>query len=179
MSPGGADARLKSEWKFGGSLARTFMALPGAASVFSDAGGLGSMTSFGGAVLPTAMQPTGGSLGELFGRRGVVGGFAAGFLGAGVLGLLFGHGVYGELSGFASALGLTFQLTLIALLGRLIWTWWRADRANTLADLSPRQLADAYGRARHEVRPDIDASTEAECGTPGDEILIKRSGAQR
>jgi hypothetical protein len=179
VSPGGADARLKNEWKFGGSLARTFMSLPGAGSVFGDTTGLGGMPAFDSTMLPTAAQPAGGSLGELFGRRGVVGGFAAGFLGAGVLGVLFGHGIYGELSGLASALGLIFQLTLIALLGRLIWTWWRADRVNTLADLSPRQLADAYGRTRHEVRPDLDTSAEAECATPANEILIKRSGSRR
>jgi hypothetical protein len=179
VSAGGADARLKNEWKFGGSLSSTFSSLPGVASVFGDMIGFSGMSSFDSPMLPTAVQPTGGSLGELFGRRGVVGGFAAGFLGAGVLGVLFGHGIYGELSGLASALGLIFQLTLIALLGRLIWTWWRADRANTLADLSPRQLADAYGRARHEVRPDLDASAEVECGTPDDEILIKRSGSRR
>jgi hypothetical protein len=178
VSPGGADARLKSEWKFGGSLARTFMSLPGAASVFGDMTDFGNTSSFDAQMLPTAVQPTGGSLGELFGRRGVVGGFAAGFLGAGVLGVLFGHGIYGELSGLASALGLIFQLTLIALLGRLIWTWWRADRANTLTDLSPRQLADAYGRTRHEVRPDLDISAEAKCGTPDDEILVKPSGSR-
>jgi hypothetical protein len=178
VSPGGADARLKNEWKFGGSLARTFMSLPGAASVFGDMSGLGGLSAFDSPMLPTAAQPAGGSLGELFGRRGVVGGFAAGFLGAGVLGVLFGHGIYGELSGPASALGLIFQLTLIALLGRLIWTWWRADRVNTLADLSPRQLADAYGRTRHEVRPDLDASADTERVTPGSEIFVKRSGSR-
>jgi hypothetical protein len=179
MSPGGADARLKNEWKFGGSLARTFMSLPGTASVLGDMTGFGNISSFDAQMRPAAAQPAGGSLEELFGRRGAVGGVAAGFLGAGVLGVLFGHGIYGELSGLASALGLIFQLTLIALLGRLIWTWWRADRVNTLADLSPRQLADAYGRTRHEVRPDLDTSAEVECATPENEILIKRSGSRR
>jgi hypothetical protein len=179
VSPGGADARLKNEWKFGGSLARTFMSLPGAAaSVFGDINGFGGVSSLDSPIQPRAVQPTGGSLGELFGRRGVVGGFAAGFLGAGVLGVLFGHGIYGELSGLASALGLIFQLSLIALLGRLIWTWWRADTTNTLVELSPRQLADAYGRTRHEARPDLDLSAEAECERPEDEALIKRSGSR-
>jgi hypothetical protein len=176
ISAQGADARLKNEWKFGGSLARTFMALPGAASVFGDMSGLGGLSTFDNPMLPTVVQPTGGSLGELFGRRGVVGGFAAGFLGAGVLGVLFGHGLYSELSGVASALGLIFQLTLIALLGRLIWTWWRADRADAVVDLSPRQLADVYGRARHEAQPHLDAPADADCRVPGNELLIKRSG---
>jgi hypothetical protein len=144
-----ADARLKSEWKFGGSLAHMLVALPGA-----DA--LDDVASLGAALSPLAAQPAGGTLGDLFSRRGVTGGFAAGFLGAGVLGLLFGHGLFEELSGLPSFLGLMFQLVLIALLMRLIWTWWWIERAPPFAPLSPRQLADAYGRPRREVLPDLD-----------------------
>jgi hypothetical protein len=158
ISAESADARLTSEWEFGGSVARSFMPLANA--VF------GEMSPFGDPALPSAAQPTGGSLGGLFNRPGLVGGFAAGFLGAGLLGVLFGHGIYGELSGVASVLGLIFQLALIVTLGRLIWTWWRADRA-AFADLSPRQLADAYGRSRHEVLPDI--KTGADAGPRRDE----------
>ncbi len=118
--------------------------------------------AFDHALLPAAAQPTypGGSLGDLFKRGDLIGGFAAGLLGAGAIGLLFGHGVVGELSGFASVLGLICQLALIAMLARLIWTWWRDDKAHALADLSPRQLADAYGRPRHEGLPKIDESAD-------------------
>ena len=63
----------------------------------------------------------------MFNRGDLIGGFAAGFLGSGVIGLLFGHGVVGELGGVASVLGLLFQLALIAMLARLIWTWWHDD----------------------------------------------------
>jgi hypothetical protein len=106
-----------------------------------------------------AAQPAypAGSLGDLFSRPGMIGGFAAGFLGAGILGLLFGHGVIGELSGAPSILGLIFQFTLLLALGWLIRGWWRADKAAAVAQLSPRQLADAYGRARNEGLPDVDA----------------------
>jgi hypothetical protein len=150
ISARGADAELKSEWKFGGTLTRAIMSLPVAGSVLGDAGGY--------AGLPSVVQPTypGGSLGDLFSRPGLVGGFAAGFLGSGVLGLLFGHGVVGELTGIAAALGLIFQLALIAMLARLIWTWWRDDRVDAF-DVSPRRLADAYGRARNGALPNIDA----------------------
>lgn len=111
-------------------------------------------------------QPTyhGGSLGGLFNRPGLIGGFAAGFLGAGVVGVLFGHGVVGELTGFPAVLGLLFQLTLLGMLGRLIWSWWRLDSVATVSDLSPRQLADAYERSRHETLPDIDANYESDAG---------------
>lgn len=165
ISAEGADARLKSEWKFGGSLAR-FMSLPFSTTVlgndmisgsFSGGGATGDVADTGNALLPQVAQPTGGSLGGLFNRPGVVGGFSAGFLGAGVLGLVFGHGMTSELTGAASFLGLIFQISLILILARLFWTWWRADRSAAFADMSPRQLADAYGRLRNEALPDIDA----------------------
>ena len=112
----------------------------------------------------TAAQPSypGGSLGGLFNRPGLLGGFAAGFLGSGVLGLLFGHGAVGELGSVASVLGLVFQLALIALLCRLIWTWWSGRNAPAFAGLSPRQLADPYLRSRHEFLPDIEAPSDAD-----------------
>ncbi len=197
FSAEGADARLKSEWKFGGSLfggslaggslvggslAGGLMSLPAASAWF------GGGSSFEGPisaeiqseVLPMAAQPVGGSLGELFGRRGLVGGFAAGFLGAGLLGVLFGHGIYGELNGIVSVVGLVFQLALIAMLGRLIWSWWRGDPASYYADLSPRQLADAYGRAHHEALPDIASPTSADASFgDADEIFKRRGDAGR
>src|ERR1700692_533124 len=86
-----ADARLKSEWRFGGSLARTLMALPIASAV------LDNMPALDNAMLPSVTQQIypGGSLGGLFSRPGLIGGFAAGFLLAAVLGVLFGHGLFG------------------------------------------------------------------------------------
>jgi hypothetical protein len=147
-----ADARLDSAFGFADGV-------NAASSVVYD-----TVAAFDDSLLPQAAQPTyqGGSLGDLFSRRGVIGGFAAGFIGSGVIGLLFGHGMVGELSGVASLLGLTFQFALLVMLGRLIWTWWRDDRAGAFANLSPRQLADAYGHARHEVLPDIDTSAVLE-----------------
>ena len=108
-------------------------------------------------ISPCAAQPAYpvGSLGGLFSRPGMIGGFAAGFLGAGIFGLLFGHGVIGELSGVPSILGLMFQFALLLALGWLIRAWWRADNAATVD--SPRQLADAYERARNDTLPDIAA----------------------
>lgn len=115
-------------------------------------------------ISPCAAQPAypAGSLGGLFSRPGLIGGFAAGFLGAGIFGLLFGHGVVGELSGVPSILGLTVQFALLFAFGWLIWAWWRADRAAGLGQLSPRQLADAYGRARNEGLPDVRAAANDE-----------------
>jgi hypothetical protein len=110
-----------------------------------------------------AAQPVypAGSLGGLFSRPGLIGGFAAGFLGAGVFGLLFGHGLIGELSGMPSVLGLVFQFALLFALGWLIWAWWRTDREAAAAQLSPRQLADAYERDRDAGLPDPGADRNA------------------
>ena len=145
-----ADAHLEDAMIVGGS-ARTSIAF-------------NNMVADDKSIRSNVAQPAypGGSLGGLFNRPGLIGGFAAGFLGAGVLGLLFGRGLVGELSGMTSFLGLIFQFALIAMLARLIWTWWRADRTAARADLSPRQLADAYGRTRHEVLPDLDSCANAE-----------------
>ena len=109
-------------------------------------------------ISPCAAQPAypAGSLGDLFSRPGLIGGFAAGFLGAGIFGLLFGHGVIGELSGVPSILGLLFQFALLVGLGWLIWAWWRVDKSAAAAELSLRQLADAYERDRDGGLPEPD-----------------------
>jgi hypothetical protein len=104
-----------------------------------------------------------GSLGGLFSRPGVLAGFAAGFLGCGVLGLIFGYGAVSGLGGAASYLGLLFQLALIAMLGRLIWTRWGGGRhVPTFAGLSPRQLADPYLRTRNDLPPGMGAPADAD-----------------
>ena len=70
---------------------------------------------------PSTSPATGG----WFGRPGLWGGLAAGFLGAGLLGLLFGHGLFGGLGGFASIFGLLLQIALIFFVARLIWVWYQ------------------------------------------------------
>jgi predicted lipid-binding transport protein (Tim44 family) len=70
-------------------------------------------------------QPSTGPLGGFFNRPGFLGGMFAGFLGAGLLGMLFGHGLMGGLGGFASILGLLLQVALVVIVGRLLWSWWQ------------------------------------------------------
>jgi hypothetical protein len=60
----------------------------------------------------------------LFGG-GLFGGVAAGFLGAGLFGLLFGHGLFGGMAGFASMIGLLLQVVLVVIVARLIFAWWQ------------------------------------------------------
>jgi predicted lipid-binding transport protein (Tim44 family) len=56
---------------------------------------------------------------------GLFGGLAAGFLGAGLLGMLFGGGMFGGIGGFSSIIGLVLQIGLIVLLVRLAMSWWQ------------------------------------------------------
>ena len=102
-----ADARLEGGSSIGSSATGTLLTPPVVAPAFAVMAANDHVT---------AAQPPypGGSLGGLFNRPGLLGGFAAGFLGSGVLGLLFGHGLVGELGSVASVLGLFFQLALIA-----------------------------------------------------------------
>src|SRR5204863_4755489 len=69
----------------------------------------------------TAPRPGGG----FFNRPGLLGGLAAGFLGAGLFGLLFGGGLFGGLGGFSSIFGLLLQIVLIVIVARLAIGWWR------------------------------------------------------
>lgn len=78
---------------------------------------------------PGQTAPTGGFAGSasrpgLFGG-GLLGGLAAGFIGAGLFGMLFGHGFFGGMGGFASLLGLLFQIGLIVIVARLAFAWWQ------------------------------------------------------
>jgi predicted lipid-binding transport protein (Tim44 family) len=71
--------------------------------------------------------------GGLLGRPGLLGGLAAGFLGAGLFGMLFGHGLFGGLGGFSSLFGLLLQLALVAFVARLAWSWFQRRNAPAFA----------------------------------------------
>jgi len=72
-------------------------------------------------------QPSRPMGGGFFNRPGggLLRGLAAGFLGAGLFGLLFGHGLFSGIGGFSSILGLILQIGLIVLLARLAMAWWQ------------------------------------------------------
>jgi predicted lipid-binding transport protein (Tim44 family) len=67
------------------------------------------------------------------------GGIAAGFLAAGLFGLLFGQGFFGGMAGFASIFGLLLQIVLIVIVARLIFAWWQRRNMS---------LASSYAAAR-------------------------------
>jgi predicted lipid-binding transport protein (Tim44 family) len=101
-----------------------------------------------GSVAATRPGTQGAATGGLFGRPGFLGGLAAGFLGAGLLGLLLGNGLFGGLGGLASFLGLLVQAGLIALVAVMLWRWWqrRTQPAPAMAggpslrDIAPERL---------------------------------------
>ena len=121
-----ADARPRSS--FGSRGSQTFSAPPSTATApkatrpmersMTQPGQPGSTAS------RTASAPNAAG-GGFFSRPGFMGGLFAGFLGAGLLGMLMGNGFAGGLGGMASILGLLLQIGIIALIGYLVWTWWQ------------------------------------------------------
>src|SRR6516164_8034142 len=117
-----ADARIGGGLSSGSRGSRTFSAPPPTSTMPSAAPMQRSVTQ------PDVAAPRPGfapSPGGFFGRSGFWGGLAAGFLGAGLFGLLFGHGFMGGVGGLVSFLGLIFQLGLIALIAMFLWRWFQ------------------------------------------------------
>src|SRR5215510_12223285 len=129
-----ADARAGRGGSFGSRGSQTFSAPPSTTTSPSARPIERSMTQPsqpGGtfAQRPPVSSPVGGFLN----RPGFLGGLFAGFLGAGLLGMLFGHGFLGGLGGVASLLGLMLQIGLIVIIGYLVWTWWHRRTQPALA----------------------------------------------
>jgi predicted lipid-binding transport protein (Tim44 family) len=120
---GTADARIGGGFSFGSRGGRTFSAPAPTTTAPSISPMQRSITQ------PSA--PSVGRPGGFFNRPGgffgggLLGGLAAGFLGAGLFGLLFGGGFLGGLGGFASFLGLLIQIVLVVVVARLVWNWWQ------------------------------------------------------
>jgi predicted lipid-binding transport protein (Tim44 family) len=123
-----ADARVGGGFSSGSRGSRTFSAppststAPGTAQPFNRTYSQPGSSNIG--------APSGGLFnrsGGLFSRpgSGLLGGLAAGFLGAGLFGMLFGGGMFSGIGGFSSILGLLLQVALIVFLVRLAMSWWQ------------------------------------------------------
>ena len=119
-----ADARAGRGGSFGSRGSQTFSAPPSTTTSPSARPIERSMTQPNQPGL-AQRTPTTSPLGGFFGRPGFLGGLFTGFLGAGLLGMLFGHGLFGGLGGFASILGLLLQVVLVVFVARMIWAWWQ------------------------------------------------------
>jgi predicted lipid-binding transport protein (Tim44 family) len=116
-----ANARVGGGFSSGSRGMRTFSAPPSTTTAPTAAPIQRSMTQPSGAAPLGSASPSPG----LFGGRGLFGGIAAGFLGAGLFGLLFGQGFFGGMAGFGSIFGLLLQIVLIVIVARLIFAWWQ------------------------------------------------------
>jgi predicted lipid-binding transport protein (Tim44 family) len=106
---------------------RTFLAPPPTATAPNAARPIErSMTQPGQPDASSVARPAAPAApGGFFNRPGLFGGLAAGFLGAGLFGMLFGHGLLGGLGGIASFLGLILQIGIVAFVAMLVWRWWQ------------------------------------------------------
>jgi len=126
-----ADARIGGGLSSGSRGSRTFSAPPSTSTAPGTAQPFNRSTTQPGS--PGLGAPaTGGGLFNSPGR-GLLGGLAAGFLGAGLFGMLFGGGMFGGLGGFSSILGLILQIGLIVLVVRLAMSWWQRRQGTTHA----------------------------------------------
>ena len=142
-----AEANAAPRFNSGSRGTRTYTAPPSTATAPGTARPLErSATQPSTAARPAtpATQP-----GGLFNRPGLLGGLAAGFLGAGLIGLLLGHGFMGGLAGLASIFGLLLQVGLIVVIGALLWRWFqrRSQPATAFAGGPAMRDAGAHGDA--------------------------------
>jgi predicted lipid-binding transport protein (Tim44 family) len=122
-----ADARVGGGGSSGSRGARTFSAPPSTSTAPGTAQPLNRTMTQPGSPGVAAPAATGGGF---FNRPGMLGGLAAGFLGAGLLGMLFGGGMFSGLGGMSSIFGLILQIGLIVIVVRLAMSWWQR-RHNT------------------------------------------------
>jgi predicted lipid-binding transport protein (Tim44 family) len=122
-----ADARVGGGMSSGSRGARTFSAPPSTSTAPSAAQPFNRTITQPGS--PGLGAPAGGGF---FNRpgMGMLGGLAAGFLGAGLLGMLFGGGMFSGLGGLSSIFGLILQIGLIIIVVRLAMSWWQRRHAN-------------------------------------------------
>ena len=117
-----ADARIGGGVSSGSRGSRTFSAPPSTSTAPGTAQPFNRTITQPGS--PGVGAPAGGGF---FNRpgMGLFGGLAAGFLGAGLLGMLFGGGMFGGLGGLSSIFGLILQIGLIIMVVRLAMSWWQ------------------------------------------------------
>ncbi len=116
-----ADARVGGGFSSGSRGGRTFSTPP------STPTAPGTAQPFNRTFQQPGSPSTGSPVGGGFFNRpgtGLLGGLAAGFLGAGLFGMLFGGGLFSGLGGFSSILGLLLQIGLIIFAVRLAMSWW-------------------------------------------------------
>jgi predicted lipid-binding transport protein (Tim44 family) len=116
-----ADARIGGGFSSGSRGSRTFSAPP------STSTAPGTTQPFNRSTTQPYNSGINSPVGGGFFNRpggGLLRGLAAGFIGAGLFGLLFGGGLFSGIGGFSSIIGLILQIGLIVLLIRWAMSWW-------------------------------------------------------
>jgi predicted lipid-binding transport protein (Tim44 family) len=141
-----ADARAGRGGSLGSRGTKSFTTAPPTTTAPTGGSTLQRTTAQPG---PTTGVRSPGLFGGHFNRPGLFGGLLGGFLGAGLLGLLFGHGLFGGMGGIASVFGLLLQIVLVVFVARLIWNWWQRRHmpayagAPMMSDTSPGYQAQS------------------------------------
>lgn len=126
MAISSADARVGGGGSSGSRGSRTFSAPPSTTTAPGTAQPMNrTFTQPGSPGMGTAAAAGGAAKGGFFNRPGLLGGLAAGFLGAGLLGMLFGGGMFSGLGGLSSIFGLILQIGLILIVVKLAMSWWQ------------------------------------------------------
>jgi len=140
-----ADADARPRVSAGSRGSKTFSAPPPTATAPNATAPINrTMTTPGTpGMATTAARPPVAQPGGMFGgARGMLGGLAAGLLGAGLIGMLMGNGFLGGLAGLASVFGLLLQVALIAGIGFLLFRWWqRRSQPQAAYAGMPRDMA--------------------------------------
>lgn len=125
-----ADARAGRGFSFGSRGSRTFAPPPVTQTAPKATQPMQRTITQPGTPGAAAAAPAAAAKGGAFGgARGLIGGLAAGFLGAGLLGMLFGNGFLAGLGSFAALLGFVAQILLVVIVARLALNWWRNRNA--------------------------------------------------
>ncbi|PZA09248.1 hypothetical protein DNX69_24400 [Rhodopseudomonas palustris] len=163
-----ADARAGRSSSMGSRGSRSFSAPPSTSTAPGAAQPFNRTYSQPGS--PGMSGPAAGaaSKGGFFNRpgMGMLGGLAAGFLGAGLLGMLFGGGFLSGLGSFASIIGLVLQVALVVILARLAWGWWQR-RNNPQAAYAPGPVAGQGPRPDGAYAMDQSANQGAQPASRG------------
>src|ERR1700710_557559 len=131
-----ADARIGGGGSSGSRGSRTFSAPPSTTTAPGTAAPMNRTFTQPGS--PGVCAPAAaGARGGFFNRPGLLGCLAAGFLGAVLLGMLFGGGMFSGLGGLSSIFGLILQIGLIIIVVRLAMSWWQRRHATASAYAGP------------------------------------------
>ena len=150
-----ADARIGGGGSSGSRGSRTFAAPPSTTTAPGTAAPMNrTFTQPGSPGVGAPAAAGAAAKGGFFNRpgMGMLGGLAAGFLGAGLLGMLFGGGMFSGLGGLSSIFGLILQIGLIIIVVRLAMAWWQRRHATASAYAGAAPGANAGPGAQSSFR---------------------------